>query len=259
MLRYAEVNSFLNRTMNRTLLICGSHPDDETFFAGTMAKYVNEGVRVAIVCGTRGERGATADLCAIDELPQVREAELRESMRILGLHASDVHFLPYEDQKLQEAPLDEVRKQLVKVVREMRPQVVVGFDLQGNNGHPDHVAMSRFTSDALAAAGDPRWYPDTGAPVSVPRLLWAPPLRPWTLAPGTDLRSIQGVDFLIDTKQWVSRKSEAIRAHRTQLPGIKTLYFENNSPEYTLQQEAFRIAFGPRPVSLPSGDLFEGL
>ncbi len=245
--------------MTQSLLICGAHPDDETFFAGTMAKYVSEGVRVAILCGTRGERGATAGLCTIDELPKVREAELRESMQILGLNAQDVHFLPYEDQKLLDAPLDEVRRSIVEVVRSIRPQVVVSFDLQGNNGHPDHVAMSRFTSDALAAAADPRWYTDTGEAFQVPRLLWAPPIRPWTLPASTDLRRCEAVDFLIDTRQWADRKSEAIRAHRTQLPGIKTLYFEDGSPEFTLNQEAFRIAFGPRPAALPSGDLFEGL
>ena len=149
--------------------------------------------------------------------------------------------------------------QIVQVVRQVRPQVVVSFDLGGNNGHTDHVAMSRFTSDALASAGDQRWYPEAGDAFNVPRLLWAPPLRPWTVAPGTDLRSGAGIDFLIDTSRWADRKSEAIRAHRTQLPGIKTLYFESGSPEYTLHQEAFRIGFGPRPPSLPSGDLFEGL
>ncbi len=244
---------------NRSLLITGAHPDDETFFAGTMAKYVSEGARVSIICGTRGERGATADLCTIDELPKVRENELRSSMEVLGLHAADVHFLPYEDQKLERAPLEDARKQIVAVVRSVRPQVVVSFDLQGNNGHPDHVAMARFTSDALAAAGDPRWYPDTGEAFNVPRLLWAPPLRPWTLPPGADLRAWVGVDFLIDTQPWAERKSDAIREHRTQLPGLKTLYFESGSPEYTLHHEAFRIAFGPRPATLPSCDLFEGL
>lgn len=245
--------------MKQSLLICGAHPDDETFFAGTMAKYISEGVRVAVICGTRGERGATANLCTIEELPGIREGELRDSMRIVGLDPCDVHFLPYEDQKLLDAPLDEARQQIVQVIRSLRPKVVVGFDLHGNNGHPDHVAMSRFTSDALAAAGDPRWYPETGPPFNVPRLLWAPPIRPWTLAPGTQLRDHRGVDFLIDTKRWADRKSEAIRAYRTQLPGIKTLYFERGSPEFTLYQETFRIASGPRPAVLPSGDLFEGL
>jgi LmbE family N-acetylglucosaminyl deacetylase len=244
---------------SRCLLVCGAHPDDETFFAGSMAKYISEGVRVVLLCGTRGERGATADLCTIDELPQVREAELRASMKILGLAAGDVHFLPYEDQKLADAPLDAARRHIVELVRSVRPQVVIGFDLQGNNGHPDHVAMSRLTSDSLAAAGDPRWYPDTGAAFAAPRLLWAPPIRPWLLSPGTNLAQKEAIDFLIDTSSWADRKAEAIRAHRTQLPGLKTLYFECGFPEYTLHQEAFRIAFGPRPKELPGRDLFEGV
>jgi N-acetylglucosamine malate deacetylase 2 len=245
--------------MNRSLLICGAHPDDETFFAGSMAKYVSEGARVSIVCSTRGERGATADLCTIEQLPQVREAELRDAMRILALDATDVHFLPYEDQKLAQAPLDEVRREIVEIVRRVRPQVVVSFDLQGSNGHSDHIAMSRFTSEAVAAAGDPRWYPDAGVEFVVPRLLWGPPLLPWTLPAGTDFRSHGGIDFLIDTRQWADQKAEAIRAYRTQLPGIKRLFFEHGSPDYTLHQEAFRIAFGPRPAVLPGSDLFEGL
>jgi LmbE family N-acetylglucosaminyl deacetylase len=96
-------------------------------------------------------------------------------------------------------------------------------------------------------------------PFRVLRLLWAPPLHPWTLPPSTDIRIHEGVDFLIDTKAWADQKSEAIRAYRTQLPGIKTLFFENGSPDYTLHQEGFRTAFGPRPAALPSRDLFEDL
>ena len=246
-------------TNSRCLLVCGAHPDDETFFAGSMAKCISEGARVVVVCGTRGERGATADLCTIEELPRVREAELRNSMQTLGLDAGDVHFLPYEDQKLADAPLEEARKLMVEIMRSVRPQVVIGFDLQGNNGHPDHVAMARLTSDSLAAAADPRWYPEAGEAFATPRLLWAPPIRPWLLSPGTNLAEKEGIDFLIDTTRWADRKAEAIRAHRTQLPGLKTLYFERGSPEYTLHQEAFRIAFGPRPAVLPGRDLFEGV
>src|SRR5437868_8695371 len=68
-----------------SLLFILAHPDDETFFAaGTIAKYIDAGVRVYIVCATRGERGATADLCPVEELPQVREAELRDADRVLG-------------------------------------------------------------------------------------------------------------------------------------------------------------------------------
>src|SRR5581483_801784 len=147
----------------RNLLIIGAHPDDETFFAGgTIAKYAGEGTRVSIVCATRGERGATANLCSIEELPKFREKELRDAAGILGVE--DIQLLPYEDQKLAEAPIEEIRRYLVEAIRKTRPQIVITFDPNGTNQHPDHVAISRFTLDAIAAAADRRWYPEIASP-----------------------------------------------------------------------------------------------
>jgi LmbE family N-acetylglucosaminyl deacetylase len=243
----------------RSLLVCGAHPDDETFFAGTMALYARQGVRVSILCGTRGERGATADLCSIEELPRVREAELRASMRVIGLRDEDVFFLPYEDQKLHSAPAEQIREELVRVIRKVRPQVVVSFDPHGGNGHTDHVAMSRFLLDAIPAAGDARWCRDGSEAHIVSRLLWLPPLQPWRLPVDADYKVYPGVDFLIDTTSVANVKIAAISEHRTQLPGLRTLYFEHGSPRLTLNQEVFRLGWGRRPASMPSADLFEEL
>jgi N-acetyl-1-D-myo-inositol-2-amino-2-deoxy-alpha-D-glucopyranoside deacetylase len=243
----------------RCLLICGAHPDDETFFAGTMAKYVSQGVRVCVLCGTRGERGNTADLCSIPELPQLREAELRRSMRVLGLRDEDVFFLPYEDQKLHLAQIEEARAHIVRVVREVKAQIVIGFDAHGANGHPDHVAMSRFVSDALPAAADERCCPDGGTPWVVQRLLWQPPHFPWRLPGGTNIGACFGTDFLIDVKRFAALKRAAILEHKTQLPGLERLYMLAGDTELTLDLEVFRLAWGPRPRQVPSSDLFEGL
>ncbi len=243
----------------RCLLVCGAHPDDETFFAGTMAKYVSEGARVCVLCGTRGERGNTADLCSISELPKWREAELRRSMRVLGLRDEDVFFLPYEDQKLHLAPIHEARDHIVRIIRSVRPQVAVSFDVHGANGHTDHVAMSRFVSDALPAAADERCCPDAGAPWAVQRLLWQPPDLPWRLPKGADLRKCFGTDFLVDVRRFAHVKRAAILEHKTQLPGLEHLYMLAGNTEMTLNQEVFRLAWGPRPEKAPSADLFEGL
>jgi LmbE family N-acetylglucosaminyl deacetylase len=224
-----------------------------------MAKYVSEGVRVCVLCGTRGERGNTADLCSIPELPKLREAELRRSMRVLGLRDEDVFFLPYEDQKLHLAQLEEARAHIVQVIRKVRPQIVVSFDPHGANGHPDHVAMSRFVSDALPSAADERCCPNGGRAWVVERLLWQPPQLPWRLPTGTDLRECFGTDFLIDVRRFADRKRAAILEHKTQLPGLEHLYMLNGNTEWTLNQEAFRLAWGRRPKQVPSGDLFEGL
>ncbi len=237
----------------RTLLFIGAHPDDETFFAaGTIAKYVSEGTRVSVVCATRGERGATADLCSIEELPGVREAEMRDAMQVLGV--AEIYFLPYEDQKLADAPLPEIREHLVAAIRKERPQILITFDPNGANQHADHMAISRFTSDAVAAAADGRWYPDAGDPHRVDRLLWQPPTVIFRYPENADLPYEPGIDFLINTGPWSGQKTAAIRAHRTQRLG--RLFFDDLQGRRTFAKEAFRLAWGPRPKKVPADDLF---
>ena len=237
----------------QTLLYVGAHPDDETFFAGgTIAKYAEQGTRVAVACATRGERGATADLCSIEELPKIREAELRDAMHILGVE--DVRLLPYEDQKLAEAPLEEIRRQLVEVIRTTRPQIVITFDPNGANLHTDHMAISRFTSDALAAVADDRWYPELGPAHTIERLLWQPPTVIFRYPEETNLQIEPGIDFLIDTSRWSAQKAGAIRAYRTQRLG--RLFFDDANGRRTFGTEAFRVGWGARPKRVPAGDLF---
>ncbi len=237
----------------RRLLYVGAHPDDETFFAaGTIAKYAEEGTHVAVACATRGERGATADLCSIEELPKIREAELRDAMNILGVE--EVYILPYEDQKLAQAPYEEIRQQLVKVIRTARPQIVITFDPNGANLHSDHMAISRFTSDALGAAADERWYRELGAAHTIERLLWQPPTVIFRYPEKTDLQKEPGIDFLIDTSRWSEKKAAAIRAHRTQRLG--RLFFDDADGRRTFSTEAFRVGWGARPKSVPAQDLF---
>ncbi len=233
----------------------GAHPDDEVFFAGgTIAKYVEEGTRVSIICATRGERGATADLCSIEELPKVREAELINAMGVLGV--KDVHFLPYEDQKLSTAPPEEIRRHLVKLIRQIKPEIAITFDPEGANGHTDHMAISRFASDAMPAAADGRWYPELGPAHQVERLLWNPPTILFRLPEKAELAAEPGIDFLLDVSRWTEKKAASIRAHRTQLPGLGKLFFENPDGIRTFSSEAFRVAWGLRPGKIPANDLF---
>lgn len=237
----------------RKLLIIGAHPDDETFFAGgTIAKYADEGTSVSVICATRGERGATGDVCSIEELPRVREAELRDAMQILGVE--ETYFLPYEDQKLAGAPVEEIRRQLVEVIRKTRPQIVITFDPNGANQHTDHMAISRFASDALAAAADQRWYAELGAAHAIERLVWPPPTVIFRYPEDVDLRKEPGIDFLIDTSRWSEKKTAAIRAHRTQRLG--RLFFDDPNGRRTFSMEAFRVGWGSRPKAVPAADLF---
>ena len=238
--------------MSRALVLLLAHPDDESFFAaGTIAKCVAEGVQVGLLCATRGERGSTSDLCSIDELPAVREAELREAARILGIH--EIDLLPYEDQQLASAPMEEMRRAVVRTLRRLRPEVVFTFDPDGSNQHTDHIAISRFAMDGIAAAGDARWYPEEGAAHTVDRVLWPSTVRVWELGQMPELASVPGVDYRIDIRQYRQVKEAALRAHRTQWPGLSRLFLGNPT---ALDWECFRTAPGRRPYGVPAGSIF---
>jgi LmbE family N-acetylglucosaminyl deacetylase len=238
--------------MSRAFVLLLAHPDDESFFAaGTVARCAAEGVRVGLLCGTRGERGATGDLCSIEELPRVREAELRDAARILGI--DDLEILPFEDQKLARAPMDEVRRAAVRMIRRLRPEVVFTFDPDGANQHTDHVAMSRFALDGIAAAGDPRWYPEEGAAHTVDRVLWPTTVRVWELGQLASPENEPGIDYRIDIRPYRGVKEAALRAHRTQWPGLSRLFLGNPT---AMDWECFRTGSGARPASLPAAGIF---
>ena len=246
--------------MDRCILFSFAHPDDESFSgAGTAMKYGAAGVRTVLITATRGERGKAGDppVCAPDQLAACREAELRDAVRIVGF--DELHLLDYRDRELADAPPDAIRRSLVSLIRRTRPSIVASFDPNGVNLHPDHVAISRFTSDAVAAAADPRWYPDTGDPYNVPRLVWTPPIPAWQVGKTSRLGQPPGADFVLDVSAWQDRKVAALRAHRSQHLSIDRLFFSQPDPEQVFGVEVWRQAWGPPVERRPSVDLMEGL
>ena len=243
-----------------SLLFCFAHPDDESFSgAGTAMRYAAAGARTALVTATLGQQGKCGDppLCTPAELPAVREGELRRAAAIIGF--DELHLLNYEDRQLADAPRDEVRSALVAIIRRQRPDVVLTFDPNGFNLHPDHVAISRFTTEAIAAAHDPRWHPELGAPHAVQRLLWTPLVAPWDAVALDRLDDHPGVDFVIDVSPWLQRRVEALRAHRTQHLSIDRFFFQRSDLEQILAREIWRQAWGPPLTRRPAADLLAGL
>jgi N-acetylglucosamine malate deacetylase 2 len=243
-----------------SLLISYAHPDDESFAgAGLAMKCQASGIQTALVTATHGQRGKTGDppVCRPEELAAFRERELREAAGIIGLGA--LHLLGYEDRQLDQAPPDQIRKSLVSLIRQHRPVVVVTFDPNGFNAHPDHVAMGRFTMDAVSAAADPRWAPDAGEPHAVRRVLWTPPTPPWEAGRVTALETQPGVDFLIDISAWKDRKAAALKAHRTQHLSIDRYFFNQPDRDRLLSVEIYRHGWGPPLARRPAADVFEGI
>ena len=245
--------------MAHTLLFCFAHPDDESFSgAGTAMKCAAEsGARSVLVTATLGQSGKRGEppVCTAEELPACRERELREAVRIIGI--DDLHLLGYQDRELADAPVDEIRRALVEVIRRERPSVVFTFDPHGFNLHPDHVAISRYTSEAIAAAADPRWLPETGRAYAVPRLLWTPLLPPWDAAATDPTRA--SVDFVVDIVPWRERKAAALRAHRSQHLSVDRYFFHQPDPDRILSTETWRQAWGPALTQRPERDVLSGL
>lgn len=246
--------------MNRTILLSYAHPDDETFTAaGIIRKYADQGAKIVLSSATPGQAGNLGDppVCSREELGHVREGELREAAIILGIR--EVHLFGYEDRQLAQAPPEEIRAKLVALIRGARPEVVMTFDPNGVNLHPDHIAISRFTSDAVPAAADPRWMPELGPPHAVGRLLWSTPQRVYNLGSLNDPAREPGVDFLFDIRPWSRHKADALRAHRTQHKSVNRHFFDCPDVEQRLSYEALRQAWGPPLANRPETDLFAGL
>jgi N-acetyl-1-D-myo-inositol-2-amino-2-deoxy-alpha-D-glucopyranoside deacetylase len=244
----------------RRLLLVFAHPDDESVFAAGLACATVSGGGMAALCtATPGEQGKLGDppVCPRERLGSTRQAELMRACAELGI--GPVRVLGYPDRGLASAPVDTIRRQLVELIRAVRPQVVVTFDPNGSNLHPDHVAISRFAGDAVAAAGDVRWFPDLGAPHTVARLLWTLPVRPWEVLRRSEPAAEPGVDFVVDVAAFVERKAAALRAHRSQHQSLNRIFFSKPDVSRLLGVEMFRQAYGPPPAVRPAGDVFLGL
>ena len=137
-----------------------AHPDDESLgVGGSLAKYAAAGVDVFLVTATRGESGRYRGHLRGDDahpgasaLGAIREAELRAAAAVLGVR--DVWLLDYLDQSLDRAEPREAIGRIAGHLRRVRPDVVVTFGPDGAYGHPDHVAISQFTTAAVVAAAD---------------------------------------------------------------------------------------------------------
>jgi LmbE family N-acetylglucosaminyl deacetylase len=128
-----------------------AHPDDETAGAGgTIARYAAEGVTVRIVTATRGEQGSLGPddrLIRREDLPIVRETELRSALVVLG--APPPVLLGYRDGEVADATFDGLVAKVEAQMDEDKQDVVITFGPTGITGHSDHITMHRATVEAF--------------------------------------------------------------------------------------------------------------
>jgi N-acetyl-1-D-myo-inositol-2-amino-2-deoxy-alpha-D-glucopyranoside deacetylase len=291
---------------SRRLLLVHAHPDDETIGTGaTMARYAAEGVLVTLVTCTLGEEGEVLvpeleQLAADreDGLGRHRIQELAAAME--ALRVTDSRFLGgpgrWRDSGMMgtaanersdcfwRADLDEAVRELVAVMREVRPQVVVTYDENGGYGHPDHIQAHRVTVAAFDRAGDPSYAPGLGEPWQPAKLYWTAVPKSFLQAGVEQLRESGHAGFLdavsaddlpfgvpdelvtteVDARDHLDAKVAAMRAHRTQI-AVDGPFFalSNGIGQRAFGLEHFVLARGERgPGTGPDGredDLFAGL
>ena len=236
-----------------TLMIVHAHPDDEVIgTGGVLVRYGEQGIRTVLVTATLGEEGEIVDPElntpeTRERLADVRRVELDKAVAILGIQHLEV--LGYRDsgmagkesnthpQCFNTADLDEATGRLVRLVRAYRPQVLISYNANGGYGHPDHIACHKVTVAAWDAAGDATRYPEAGEPwtplklyeTASPRNRW---LRMFELLREQGYRSPldredfkieqftvpdEAVTTMIDVGDYLDRKRDALRVHRTQI------------------------------------------
>ncbi len=258
-----------------------AHPDDEAMGNGAaIARYAAEGVEVTLVTATRGQRGWVGDPAenpGVDALGRIREVELRAAADKLGIR--EVVLLDYVDGDLDQADLEHITCELVAQIRRVRPHVILTFGHDGAYGHPDHIAISDFTTAAIVRAADPRYGHrcTTRGPHAVSKLYHMVITREGgeayqaafgdltMVVGGVERQPVIGPDWLVNARidggeHWRTCW-EAVACHRSQLPNYQHLA---DLPE-AVQRRVWGVNEYTRVFStVNSGpaledDLFEGL
>ena len=250
----APIFSEARRRQDVTLLVVRPHPDDESIATGGMlASYSARGVRTGVVICTGGEEGQIhdPDLDPVADVPRLREIrarEVRDACTILGVAA--LRMLDYRDSGMPGTPANqhpdtfcqadpvEAAGRLVRIIRALRPLVMVTEPPGGLYAHPDHVTCHQVSVDAFHAARNAQAYPEAGPAWQVAKLYvmaqiddgqWEA-LRPECTAAGIDTAFLERrrhrahgpgpemATVALDVRPYSECQRQALLAHRTQIP-----------------------------------------
>lgn len=196
------------------MLCFTAHPDDIDFgAAGTIAAWTAAGVEVSYCIVTDGDAGGF-DPAHREEIIAMRAEEQRQAAALVGV--TDLHYLHERDGYLE--PTHEVIRQVVKLIREVRPDVVLAMHPERNwdriqKSHPDHLAVGEIVTRAVyPAVENPFAYPELAeAGLEAYKLPWL-----WLFA-GPEGRE----NYFVDVTRHIDAKLAAIRIHASQHPDLE--------------------------------------
>ena len=228
----------------RRILVVVAHPDDAEFgCAGSVARWVAEGIDVFYCLFTSGNRGSDDPAMTPERLATVREAEQRAAAAVLGV--KDVVFLRHPDGELEDTR--DARRQVVREIRRFQPDRIVTQNpfpsLNPYSGHRDHRHAGRLALDAV--------YPYARDRMHFPEVL----------AEGWQPHKVREVylmghaepDVILDITGTMDRKLEALRCHASQLRDfagaearVRERAADLGKPQGYTYAEAFRSIELPR-------------
>jgi len=281
------------------LLAVHAHPDDESSKgAATLARYVSEGVDVLVVTCTGGERGDILNPSldpavarrAQESLHEVRQAEMAEAARILGVKHRWLGFVdsgwpdgdprpPLPEGSFAALPLEEVARPLVALFREFRPHVITTYDENGGYPHPDHIRTHEVTMVAWEQSGDASLYPEFGEPWEPLKLYYhhtfnrarIEALHNHLVAIGLDSPyaerledksndNTHRVTTQVECAAWFPVRDAALSAHATQIdPDGMWFVVPTVEQQRIWPTEDYELAASHIEVDLPETDLFAGI
>jgi LmbE family N-acetylglucosaminyl deacetylase len=219
-----------------------AHPDDPEFFCGgTFAKWATEGKEIVFVLATSGDKGSSDLAMSSEQLVAIREQEERAAAARLGV--KDVIFLRYPDGELE--PTLELRRQLARLIRLKRPDLVVTNDPTARwysdhyINHPDHRAIGDAALDAVfPAARDHLTFPEL---YRDEKLAAHKVLHVYLTGP-------RDPNAKVDITDYVETKIAALREHKSQIADMEAManrQRENVDPEFAgdgkRYTEVFRV------------------
>jgi len=288
----------MNNSENPRLLLVHAHPDDETINNGaTMAMYAERGAHVTLITCTRGEEGEilVSELAHLssdrdDGLGTHREGELSNAMRELGI--TDFRFLGAPNKRWRDsgmigtpsnsrpdvfwnADLDEAANELVKVILEIKPHVMITYDENGGYGHPDHIQAHRVAMRGAELARSAGW--------EIAKIYWNTiPIS--VIEAGIEAMRGTGNDFfgvekaedfpfaqpdhlvttLISAEEFVAKKMAAMRAHPTQIAVDGPFFALSDNLGFKVWgDEFYRLVYGKKSGPFDANgrerDLFAGI
>lgn len=281
------------------LLAVHAHPDDESSKgAATMARYAAEGHRVKVVTCTDGKRGDILNPAmdrpgVLDDILNVRKAEMARAAAALGV---EHEWMGYEDSGLPQGdplpPLPEgcfalvdtteASTELVRVIREFRPHVIITYDENGGYPHPDHLKVHEISMVAWEKSGDANFAPEVGQPWTPLKLYYSHGfilqrmelLHERLLEQGksspyegmiTRWRENGGdvmgrVTTRIECGDYFQQRADALTAHATQIdPAGAFLASPVEDQREVWPTEEFELACTRVSTHLPEQDLFSGI